>query len=73
MKALFWLGLVLLILGLASLVVPVPHREREGVKVGGASIGIETRHSEKVSPIVSGVLIAAGAVLLVAGKRGSSA
>jgi len=73
MKALFWLGLVLLILGLASLVVPIPHKEREGVKVGGASIGIETKHEEKVSPIVSGILIAAGAGLMVAGKRASSA
>jgi len=73
MKGLFWLGLVLLILGIASLVVPIPHREREGVKVGGASIGIETKHDEKVSPIVSAVLIAAGAGMMIAGKRKSLA
>jgi hypothetical protein len=72
MKGLSWLGLVLLVLGLASLVVPIPHREKEGVKVGGASIGIETRHDEKVSPIVSVVLIAAGAALMLAGKKAGS-
>jgi len=69
MKGLFWLGLVLLVLGIASLVVPIPHKEREGVKVGGASIGIETKHDEKVSPIISAALIAAGAGLIVAGKK----
>ena len=71
MKGLFWLGLVLLILGMASLVVPIPHREREAVKVGGASVGIETKHDEKVSPIVSAVVIAAGAGMMIAGKRES--
>ena len=44
MKALFWIGLVVLILGLASLVVPIPQREREGISVGGVSLGVETRH-----------------------------
>ncbi len=63
------MGAVLLILGLVSLVVPIPHHEREGVKVGGASVGIETKHDEKVSPIISAVLIAAGAGLMFAGKR----
>ena len=73
MKGLFWLGLVLLILGIVSLVVPIPHKEREGVKVGGASVGIETKHDEKVSPIISAVLLAAGAGLMVAGKKKSPA
>jgi hypothetical protein len=71
MKGLFWLGLILLVLGIASMVVPLPHKEREGVKVGGASIGIETKHDEKVSPIISAVLIAAGAGLMIAGKKKS--
>jgi len=71
MKGLFWLGLLLLILGIASLFVPIPHTEKEGVKVGGASIGIETRHEEKVSPIISAVLIVAGAGLIVVGKKAS--
>ena len=73
MKGLFWLGVIFLVLGVASLVVPIPHSEREGVRVGGASIGIETRRQEKVSPIISAVLIAAGAGMLIAGKKAFSA
>ena len=71
MKALFWIGIVVLILGLASLVVPIPRHEREGFKAGGLSVGIETRHDEKVSPIVSAAMILCGAGLLIAGKRRS--
>jgi hypothetical protein len=73
MKGLFWLGVVLVVLGIASLVVPIPHNEHNGVKIGGASIGVETRHDEKVSPIISAVLIAAGAGMMIAGKKALSA
>ena len=68
MKALFWIGLVVLILGIASLFVPIPSNERDGVKLGGVSIGVETRHDEKVSPIVSAVMILGGVGLMIAGK-----
>ena len=69
MKALFAVGLVILILGVASLFVPIPKNERSGVEVGGVAIGVETTHRETVSPIVSGVLILAGAGMMIAGKR----
>jgi hypothetical protein len=68
MKALFWCGLVVLILGIASLVVPLPRSEHSGLQVGGVSIGVETQHSEKVSPIISAVMILGGAGLLIAAK-----
>jgi len=71
MKALFTVGLLILILGVASLFVPIPQKEHSGIEVGGVSMGVETRHDEKVSPIVSGVLILAGAGLMIAGKRKS--
>lgn len=71
MKALFWIGLALLILGVVSLLVPIPRNERDGVNVGGVSIGIETRHDEKVSPIVSAVMILGGVGLMIAGKKRS--
>jgi len=71
MKALFWIGLAALILGLVSLVIPIPRHEREGFRVGGVSVGVETRHEERVSPIVSAVIILCGAGLMIAGKRGS--
>jgi hypothetical protein len=72
MKNLFWVGAVLLVLGIASLFIPIPHTEREGVKAGGISLGIETRHEEKIPPIASGLMIVAGAGLMFAAKnRGS--
>jgi hypothetical protein len=71
MKALFWCGLVLLILGIVSFVVPIPSSERDAVKVGGVSLGIETRHDEKVPPLVGAVMILAAAGLMIAGRRSS--
>ena len=71
MKALFWIGLVLLILGVVSLLVPIPRHERDGVKIGGLSLGVETRHDEKVPPLVSAVLIVGAVGLMIAGKRRS--
>lgn len=68
MKALFWIGLVVLVLGIGSLIVPIPHNERTGFKAGGLSLGVETRHEEKVSPIVSAVMILGGAGLMVVAK-----
>ena len=68
MKNLFWIGLVVLILGIASLVIPIPHSEREGLTVGGVSLGVETRHEEKVSPALSAVMILGGLGAMVAGK-----
>jgi hypothetical protein len=71
-RFLFWVGVIFVVLGIASLFVPLPHTERSGVKVGGSSIGIETTHDEKVSPIISAVLIAAGAGMMIAGKKAVS-
>lgn len=68
MKALFWVGLLVLILGVASLFVAIPQREKHGVSAGGASIGMEIRHDEKVSPVISGALIVGGVVLMIAGR-----
>jgi hypothetical protein len=69
MKILLYVGLLLIVLGVASLVVPIPHTQTEGIKVGGANLGVQTSHSERVSPIVSIVLIAGGIALGLAGAR----
>jgi hypothetical protein len=71
MKALFWIGLVVLIVGVASFVVPIPHWDREGLTVGGVSLAVETRTEEKIAPVLSAVLIAGGLVVLIAGTRKS--
>jgi hypothetical protein len=68
MKALFWIGLVVLILGIASLVVPIPRNGRDGFRAGGVSLGVETRHEQVVSPVLSAVMIMGGLGTLVAGK-----
>jgi biopolymer transport protein ExbB/TolQ len=67
MKLLFWVGVLLAALGLISLVVPIPHTEREGVSFGGMSMGVKTQHSETVSPIISAAMIIGGVGLMVAG------
>lgn len=69
MKALFAVGIVLVVLGLASLFVPIPQKDRAGVQIGGVSLGMETSHKEKVSPVVSAVLIIAGAGMMIASQR----
>jgi hypothetical protein len=71
MKNLLFVGLLLVVLGVASLIVPIPHSESHGVKIGDANIGVQTSHSERVSPIISIVLIAGGIALTIASARGS--
>jgi hypothetical protein len=68
MKVLFWIGLVVLVLGIVSLVVPIPRTERDSVKAGGFSIGVETRHDEKLSPVMSALMILGGAGMMIAAK-----
>lgn len=68
MKALFWVGAVLLVLGVLSLFIAIPQRERHGVSAGGVELGVETKTSEKLPPIASGIMIAAGAGLMIAGR-----
>ena len=60
MKILLFAGLLVVVLGIASLIVPVPQTESHGIKAGDVNIGVQTSHSERVSPIVSMVLIAGG-------------
>jgi hypothetical protein len=69
MKGLPLVGVVLLVLGLLVFVVPVPHRESHGVKIGDAKIGVETETSEKLPPAVGIVLLAGGVLALVTGLR----
>ena len=57
-----------MILGPASLFVPIPHSEEKGFKAGGISVGVETHHDEKVSPIISAVMILGGAGMMIAQK-----
>lgn len=71
MKVLLVAGIILLVLGLVSFFVPVPHSERHGVSFGDAHVGITTHEDEKVSPAVSIVLVVVGAGLMIAGRKAS--
>ena len=69
MRVLLLIGLILLALGAVSLFVPIPYKEKHGIKAGGLSVGVETTEHQKVHPAVSAVLIGGGVVLLIAGAR----
>jgi hypothetical protein len=72
MKTLLFAGLLVVVLGIASLIVPIPQTETHGIKAGDVNIGVQTSHSERVSPIISVVLIAGGIALAIAGARSGS-
>jgi hypothetical protein len=61
--------MAVLILGIVSLVVPMPRNEQEGFKAGGISVGAETQREKKVSPVVSAIVILGGVSTMFAGKR----
>jgi hypothetical protein len=69
MKNLAFVGVLLLVMGLLSLVVPIPHRENHSVKIGDAKIGVQTESSEKLPPAVGIALLAGGILTLVFGSR----
>ncbi|MBK9166852.1 MAG: hypothetical protein IPM24_05235 [Bryobacterales bacterium] len=69
MKVLFWVGMAVLVLGIVSLVVPMPRTERDSVKALGMTVGVETRHEEKIPPAVGALMILSGAGLMVVGRR----
>jgi hypothetical protein len=63
------IGVVLLVLGLLSLVFPVPTRERRGFEAGPVSLGVEVTRRQKVHPVVSAVMIGGGVLMLVLASR----
>ena len=69
MRALFIAGIVVLVIGIASFFVSVPVKQKHSMKAGPVSLGVETTDYEKLPPAVSGVLIAAGAVMMIAGGK----
>ena len=78
MKGLFLIGLIVLILGVASFLVPIPHSETQGIKAGDVITMIagapaaNTQHSEKLNPIIGVVMVVAGAGLMIAGRGGKA-
>ena len=69
MKALSIAGVLLVILGILSFIVPVPHREKHGVSIGDDKSSIQTENSDRLPPAVGVVLVAGGVFALVLGLR----
>ena len=47
MKALFVVGLAVVILGILSFFVAIPHSENHGIKAGDVNIGVQTHEQRK--------------------------
>jgi hypothetical protein len=69
MKALMVVGLGVLVLGILSFFVPVPHTERHSFDAGDIHMGVNTHHDELLPPYVGVTLIAVGGGLMVVGGR----
>lgn len=69
MRNVAMVGVLLLVLGVLSFVVPFPSRENHGVKIGDAKIGVETESSKKLPPAVGMVLLGGGVLALILGSR----
>lgn len=69
MKALPALGILLLVLGALSFVIPIPHRENHGLRVGDTKFTLQTESQEKLPPAVGVIVMAGGALALVLGLR----
>jgi hypothetical protein len=73
MKPLVLVGVVLIVLGAASLIVgDIPYKtERETVTVGPMQATIKEEKKFSVPPILGGLAMAAGVVLVLAGRKKS--
>ena len=69
MRNLMVVGVLLIVLGVISFVVPIPRSEDHSVKIGDAKIGVSTQSSEKLPPAVGIVLLVGGILVLVVGSR----
>jgi len=71
MKALLIIGLVIVVLGILSFFVPVPHTERHGLDAGDIHVGVNTHHDDMLPPYVGVILIVVGGGLMVASRKGA--
>jgi hypothetical protein len=69
MKSLLLIGVLFLVLGLLAFIVPIPHHEDHGVKLGDAKFSVRTESSERLPPAVGIVFVAGGVIALILGLR----
>ena len=69
MKALMVIGVVLLLLGILSFLVPIPSYHHHGVTVGDSHIGVTTEEQEKLPPAVGISLVVVGAIMMISARK----
>ena len=65
MKPLLWIGLIVFVLGIGSFFVPFPQRERQSLRAGGISLGVETTHSQTL-PATASLVMMVGCLMIAA-------
>lgn len=68
-KALLIIGLVIVVLGILSFFVPVPHTEHHGLDAGDIHVGVNTHEDKMLPPYVGVILIVVGGGLMVASRK----
>jgi len=68
MKVLFAVGMIVLVLGILSFLVPLPHSHHHAIRAGDLHVGVKTQHNERVPPAVSAALVVVGAGIMIAGR-----
>jgi hypothetical protein len=68
MKALMLVGVILIVLGIFSFVMPFPHYHHHGFRVGDSRVGLTTEHDEKLPPAIGVVMVVVGAGLMISGR-----
>ena len=69
MRGLLVFGMLLILLGIASLFISIPHRQTSGLRIGDAQIGVQTQTSERFPLPASIAIIVGGVVLAAVGGR----
>jgi hypothetical protein len=70
LKILFAVGLIVLVLGVLSFFIPIPHTEHHGLDAGDVHVGVDTKHSDLLPPAASVALVVVGAGLMIAAAGG---
>jgi len=69
MKGLSLVGALLIVAGVLSFIVPLPHHEKHGISLGDAKVSLQTESSQLLPSAVGVILIGGGVVALVLGLR----